>query len=229
MITHCHVDVAGRADIGADVAANTLVVVSVDITTGSVLVFLDAENSILRAVNDAVVALKTHATAHATSGFSNSLLGAQAHTTFLEVPQNLFSGRATGAALVARGVREVAQEQPVRSDDLGAGAVFEVVYGIFGGIGATQVAFFLRLVLCRRQVCLAQFLQQFEVMDINLRTFLLFFALQVVIDTVRSNRCLTDGCRQQVRANNVAGNKVTITTRYLVEGVGVNQTAAIIE
>jgi hypothetical protein len=87
VITHGHVDVAGRADISADVTANTLGVVSIDITTGGVLVLLDAKNGILRAVNDAVVTFKAHATAHAASGFSDSLLGSQADATFLKVAQ----------------------------------------------------------------------------------------------------------------------------------------------
>ena len=42
LFAHAHVDVAGRADIGADVAADALAVVGVDIAAGRRLVLLDA-------------------------------------------------------------------------------------------------------------------------------------------------------------------------------------------
>ncbi len=64
---------------------------------------------------------------------------------------------------------------------------------------------------------------------VDLRTFGLFFLLEEVVNTFRGNRCLADRGGQQVRTNNVAGNKVSFTTGNLVEGIGVDQAATVVE
>ena len=40
---------------------------------------------------------------------------------------------------------------------------------------------------------------------------------------------LADGRGQQVRANDVAGDKVSLLAGYLVEGISVNQAAAVVQ
>src|SRR5512140_2183439 len=60
-----HLDVAGRADVLADVAADALVVVGVDVAAGRRLLLGHAGDRGLRAVDDAVVAFEALAAAHA--------------------------------------------------------------------------------------------------------------------------------------------------------------------
>ena len=63
LFSQSHLDVTGRANILTDVATDTLVVVGIDVTTHGGLIFLHAEDSVLRAVDNAVVAFEAHATA----------------------------------------------------------------------------------------------------------------------------------------------------------------------
>ena len=94
MITQGHIDIAGRADISADMTTDAFIVVSIHIAPGRALIFLDPEYRILRAVDHAVVALKTHATAHATPSFGYRLFVAETDATFFKMTEHLIS---TGA------------------------------------------------------------------------------------------------------------------------------------
>jgi len=49
--------------------ADAFCVISVDVAAHGGIRFLDAENGILRTINDAVVALEAHAATHAAVGF----------------------------------------------------------------------------------------------------------------------------------------------------------------
>ena len=68
-----HLDVAGRADVLADVAADALVVVGVHVAAGRRSRLLHLEHGGLRAVDDAVVALEAQAAAHAALGLGDRL------------------------------------------------------------------------------------------------------------------------------------------------------------
>ena len=71
---------------------NTFGVIRIDIPARGVLIFLDTEYRILRAVDHTVIAFETQATAHATLGFLDSLLFGQTNEALLEVAQD-FLGR----------------------------------------------------------------------------------------------------------------------------------------
>ena len=58
LFAHAHINISGRADIGTDMTTDTAVIVSVDVTSGGVVVFLYPEDCILRAINHAVVTLE---------------------------------------------------------------------------------------------------------------------------------------------------------------------------
>jgi hypothetical protein len=63
-------------------ATDTFGVIGIDITPHGGFCFLDAENSILGTVNDAVITLKAHTTAHAAVGFQLRFLLREALDTF---------------------------------------------------------------------------------------------------------------------------------------------------
>src|SRR5512139_3058085 len=71
LLAQPHLDVARRADILADVAADALVVVGVDVAAGRRFLLRHARDRGLRAVDDAVVALEALAAAHAALGLGH--------------------------------------------------------------------------------------------------------------------------------------------------------------
>ena len=73
-------------------AANALVVVGIDITTGGRFCLLHTEDRILRAEDNTVVALETHTATHAALGLCLCLLLIQSVHTLLEVVQHFVGG-----------------------------------------------------------------------------------------------------------------------------------------
>lgn len=85
MITKSHVDITGRADIGANMAAYTAVIIGIDVTSEGFLVFLDSKYCVLRAINYTVIAFETHAATHAATRFGYCLLLGKRYDTILEM------------------------------------------------------------------------------------------------------------------------------------------------
>ena len=73
LFTQAHLDVTCWAYVRTNVAAYTAVIIGIDITTESMLVFFHFEYGILWAEDNAVVTFEAHAAAHATLGFLNGL------------------------------------------------------------------------------------------------------------------------------------------------------------
>src|SRR4030065_1245894 len=98
MVAHAHLDIASRADIRAELATDTQIVVGVHVTPHGGLGLGRALDRGLRAVDDAVVALKAHAAAHAALGFSHRLRFLQTDHAFFEMAQHFFgAGHLLGA------------------------------------------------------------------------------------------------------------------------------------
>src|SRR3990167_6887199 len=87
VIAHAHLDVAGGADVGADVATDAQVVIGVHIAPHGRLRLGRALDRYLRAVDHAVVALEAQAAAHAALGFFHGLLLVQSEHALLEMAQ----------------------------------------------------------------------------------------------------------------------------------------------
>src|SRR5574337_219112 len=127
LLSQAHLDVAGGTDILADVAADALVVVGVDVAAGGRLRLLDLEHRGLRAVDDAVVALEAHPADHAALGLGLRLGLEQRQHPLLEVGERLVGAERRHLAPVARGVREVPEEQLGVRDHVAVRAVVVVV------------------------------------------------------------------------------------------------------
>jgi hypothetical protein len=69
-------------------AADTFIIVSIDIAANRTLGLLDPEYSILRAIDHASIAFKAHATAHAAFALMNGLLFAQAFKALIKVAKH---------------------------------------------------------------------------------------------------------------------------------------------
>ena len=108
-------------------AADAFVIVGIDVAAHGPLIFLDAENGILRAVDHAVIALKTHAATHAAVALVLGLLLGATLDTFLEITQHLVTGDFNLSALFKSLILEVALEEFVMADDLGGRAVFIIM------------------------------------------------------------------------------------------------------
>src|SRR4030066_636223 len=129
MVAHAHLDVAGRADIRTDVAADTQIVVGVHVTAHGGLGLGGALDRGLRAVDDAVVAFKAHAAAHAALGFSHGLRFIETDHALLEMAQHFLGAGHLLGALDAFHEREVTEEQLVGVTHLGIAAILVVVHG----------------------------------------------------------------------------------------------------
>ena len=92
-------------------AADALAVVGIHVTAGGGFALLDAEHSVLRTVDNAVVTLEAHAAAHAAVGFLDSLLVTKAVHAFFKVAQHLFRVWHVFATQYTLGVSKVAKEQ----------------------------------------------------------------------------------------------------------------------
>src|SRR3970040_2221679 len=68
-----HLDVAGRAHVVADVAADALRVIGIDVAAGGGFCLVYLEHRLLRAVHHAVVAFEALAAAHAALRFRHRL------------------------------------------------------------------------------------------------------------------------------------------------------------
>ena len=79
------------------------------------------------------------------------------------------------------------------------------------------------IVLCRRQFLFVEFIEQTEMVDIDLRPTYQFLSFQKMIDTVSSDRCLSDCRREQMRTDDVAGNEVAWTSGNLKKLIGFDQ------
>jgi len=80
---HAHIDIAGGTDLGADMAADTAVVVGIDITSHGGIGRGGALDGILRAVDDAIATLEAHAATHATLCLGAYVVCVQAAEAFL--------------------------------------------------------------------------------------------------------------------------------------------------
>src|SRR5690606_4429808 len=113
-----HADVARGAHIGADVTADTARVIGIHIPSRRRLLARRLLDRLLRAIDDAIVALEAQPAAHAAARFGPNLFLGERQQAFLEVVEHLFGADFDLPALVARGIREVAEEELVRGDDL---------------------------------------------------------------------------------------------------------------
>ena len=113
-------------------ATDTTVVIGIYITASGALCLGSTVYRILRAVDNAVVTLEAHTTAHAAAGFFLCLFFGQTLHALLEVAQNLLGIRYIFLTLQAGFELEVTQEQLVGRDDFLLGAVFVVVNGELG-------------------------------------------------------------------------------------------------
>jgi len=85
-----HIDVTRRADICANVTADTAGVISSDVAAHGLAVLFNAINRVLGAVNNTVITLETHTATHATSGFLDRQPFAQAFCALCEMTEHLF-------------------------------------------------------------------------------------------------------------------------------------------
>ncbi len=82
-----HIDVTRRADICANVTADTAGIVGGDVAAHGLAVFRNPVDCILRTVNDTVIAFETHSATHATTGLFDRLGFTEAARTLGEIAQ----------------------------------------------------------------------------------------------------------------------------------------------
>ena len=206
-------------------AADALVVVGGDIAPGGRFGLLDAIHRGLRAIHHAIVALETHAAAHAALGLGNDLLFIQYAQAFLEITQRSFPVEGDHLALVARHIGKMPEKQLVMRDHVAVGAVIEVVQRDVGVVGAAH-----RLVrLLDLDALLGQLAHQVEMMRVDLGTLFQVAAQQKVVKAVGSDGTVADCSRQQVRADHVAGGEHALLSRDHVVAVGADRSLAIVE
>ena len=116
--------------------ANATVVIRIDVAAHGGFTGRGAQHGILRAVDDAVVAFKTHAATHAALCLGLCLWFIQALEAFLETAEHLVGVDAGLKAFVAIGIREVAEIEFLVRDDFLLRAVLVVVDRKARGIGA---------------------------------------------------------------------------------------------
>ena len=116
LLSEPHLDVAGRDTRRGRCGSRCTCVVGVDVAAGRGFRLVDLEHRLLRAVHHAVVALEALAAAHAALRFRHHLLVGETFQPLLEVPQRLLLRQRDDLALVARRVREVAEEQLRREE-----------------------------------------------------------------------------------------------------------------
>ena len=99
MLCHCrlfpesHLDVSGGANISTNVAADALVIVGIDITTGGRFGLRYFEYGSLWAIHDTVIALEALTTTHAALGFGDGLSLDQRLQPLVEVAQRFLGGQ----------------------------------------------------------------------------------------------------------------------------------------
>src|SRR5512135_1000935 len=221
-----HLDVAGRAHVAADVAADALRVVGIDIAPGGRLVLLHAEHRGLRAVDDAVVALEAQPAAHAALALGHRLLLRERGEALLEVAERLLGGELDDIALVARDVAEVAEEQLVVGNDVARRAVLVVVHRDVLRAGAAHC---LARRLVRLEAPLGELAHQVEGVHVDLRAPVLLLAVQEAVDAFGGDPALADRRGEQVRPQHVAAGEEARLARDLVVLVGAQQPLAVVE
>ena len=104
-------NIAGGADILANVAANALVVIGVHVAAHRGILLFDAVDGILRAIDEAIIALHAHATAHAAIGLVMRLFCSGPKKALIEMAKNIVSTDIIFPSPVSRFIIEVAEKQ----------------------------------------------------------------------------------------------------------------------
>src|SRR6266496_5372276 len=198
-----HLDVPGRAHVLADVAADALVVVGIDVASRRRFLLRHARHGGLRAIDDTVVALEALAAAHAALGFGDSFRFGQRRQAFLEVAERALAGQRGHGAPMPRRVSEMAEEELLVRNHVAVRAIVVVVNG-----GIAPVRSENRLVrLGKRKSLLDHLAVEIERVDVDLRPLFLVLAAQMTVDAFGRDRAVADRCREQMRADNVAAGE----------------------
>src|SRR5690606_38506156 len=224
-LAQAHLDVAGRADVGADVASDAAVVVGVDVAAHRRLLLRHPLDRGLRAVNHAVVALEALSATHAALGLGDRLGLSERLDAFLEIAERALAAQRDEPALDPRRVAEVTEEQVLVRDHVALGAVVEVVDRALALVRAPG-----------RLVDLAEFQPAFDVLahqvedvNVDLRAFADLLAGEELVDGVGGDRTVADRRRQQVRPDDVAAGEPPRLVLDLVAAVGVDGAASVVE
>lgn len=159
LFAQAHLDVAGGTNVGADMAADALGVIGIDIAASGLFILIDPEDGILRAEDDTVVTFEAHAATHTAFGLCNRLRLAVADHALHEMAQHFFSARHFFFAQVACLVLEMPQEQLVVGYDLSPRAILVIMDRIVGIGCSPQIAALGRVVLFGGQMRLGHLLQ----------------------------------------------------------------------